>query len=771
MSADRRHLTAAGRQTLTTLCLDELVGQPEKLGPRFGISLEKLLPHAQNRSVVTCEVPCLEAARFRLSLVTEFVRPTTVFTRVELHESTRAALTLCSTFRAAEARSIMAFVDGAFFDGDDSLSFAVVLLAEHRDESFALVGAFAQHIDLVADGLDRCGIVPSSATAELYAIFWAAAYLRCLKRTNAEFIGVFGLSIYSDCTFALDCAKHAAGLGGGSVLQEAVAAMCHDLQFVAPCSMEHVKAHVGQPWNELADTLASWSRKKACTVGKVDCRITDLIAPTWSDAGGWCTPLVWAFLDVAPPDVLAAYPVGFGDSVVGEQPSNDANPRLPPIREPVFVSHAPREALTMTFVTANVLTLKPRCGRDGGFSRRQASAASVASRSMRTLDVGCESCGLLETGKIAVLQRDFANDNVDVVGMQECRLRTAAKVRGEHFLMVNSASSHRGQYGCALWLRHSCTNVEGELHPRFALQDACVTFEDPRLLIVAVSSPSVCFTCAVIHAPCCRGDLVSRDELRSWWQWCDDAIAAHRAESWPLIILGDTNAHVGAVHDGHRIGRHGAERENEASVLLRSSLERHDLWLPATFERCFSGSDTHTWLGPNDAKARIDFVMLPVEWQPLTIVASVADHLDISWHSHDHLASRVCVRGMEMTGGNSGPIWRKALYDKRGLSDPVKHRQCCELVAKLPLIPWGVGVDDHWQLLRSQLLRILCTVCPIQPRPRKTWVSDRAWQLIEAKRPFRSLMLLLRRRIKVACLRRPLMPGVAMLTTTPRLRR
>ena len=79
----------------------------------------------------------------------------------------------------------------------------------------------------------------------------------------------------------------------------------------------------------------------------------------------------------------------------------------------------------------------------GGLGAAAAGASSALAGA-----AGSAACA----GRIPLLQRQFFEQKVDVLALQETRLRKATMVRGESYFMLSSAAQEKGQYGCELWV-------------------------------------------------------------------------------------------------------------------------------------------------------------------------------------------------------------------------------------------------------------------------------------------------------------------------------
>lgn len=74
----------------------------------------------------------------------------------------------------------------------------------------------------------------------------------------------------------------------------------------------------------------------------------------------------------------------------------------------------------------------------------------------------------------------------------------------------------------------------------------------------------------------------------------------------------DANSRVGSVTSPH-ISDHAAAEENAGGQALHRWLERHSLWMPATFSHVHHGDST-TWFHSTGVGARLDYIAIPLQF-------------------------------------------------------------------------------------------------------------------------------------------------------------
>ncbi len=133
----------------------------------------------------------------------------------------------------------------------------------------------------------------------------------------------------------------------------------------------------------------------------------------------------------------------------------------------------------------------------------------------------------------------------------------------------------------------------------------------------------------------------------------------------------------------------------------------------------------------------------------MTVAACVLPHVDISWTTFDHLLASVAVEGQ-----GSAPCqrwqWQRSCCDRRAFGDAGKVNTLKEMLRSIPLTPWEVDTDEHWRSLSAQIREALQAAMPRTERPRKEWISERAWEIIKERKPLREALFLARKQLRVA---------------------
>ena len=172
------------------------------------------------------------------------------------------------------------------------------------------------------------------------------------------------------------------------------------------------------------------------------------------------------------------------------------------------VSTGAEQGMSLSFATANVLTLHPA----------HHTADAVSARRI-------------------FLEDQFHQRGLHIVGLQETRSREAHKRLGRRYLSVVSAADPRGGAGVEIWLHGKLGLVEKSV--------VCLHAE-PRIFVVTFDllCGPIMVVCA--HAPCAP-PASPEQQVREWWSRFIPLVGKFLPRGAALITLIDANATMGSV--------------------------------------------------------------------------------------------------------------------------------------------------------------------------------------------------------------------------------
>eukprot|EP00435_Cladocopium_sp_Y103_P062615 s141_g24.t1 len=623
---------------------------------------------------------------------------------LELHPATSEALaTLCS-IRSSPPVAFHFYTDGSKIS-HGAVGAGVVLLIEYAHGQ-AIGGTLSKTICL--DGHAGMG--------ENGAVIWALLWAVQLSTWHWHQFGLVPLHFY----FHFD-AINAGFLAGGyfrttqfpqhRVLMRSLAQLLQVRHGQPFLHWHHVKAHSGNPWNELADTLARQASLQATHV--------DLDCPwqAWLTNSTTMTALQWLWyleLMLSGSHWAAPYHDGFLDCPLLPIPQPHCAPDPQTASSEYASASVPSQnhvQLCITIATANVLTLQQSLPSGQPTITRQ-----------------------------AILMRQFHERQCIIVGLQETRHKHLVGLNNSYYHIFGHAATPQGTDGTQLWVSNSLPiGPEGMCIRKDHLR---LVAAHPDYVIVKISMPL--WRCVVITG---RAPHSGRpySEAKHFWTTISEVLQ-RKAAGWPVIFCGDANAHVGASNT-IAIGPLAPQQENQAGQLFHEWLLKHNLFLPATFAEFHPGADHTTFVSADETRTtRIDYVALPMLHKTDKIHSEVAVDIDISLSRRDHHAvlCRLSFWTSPLTApATKGPTKWDSHHLQHTLAQEATHHQLHDLLVPPP---WHLDPHQsaHW-LACTTTTALTHVAQPRQLWKRKSHVTQDTWDLVTAKKScFRQLRALQR---------------------------
>ena len=338
--------------------------------------------------------------------------------------------------------------------------------------------------------------VGDSNTMELAAVLWALVWvvISCPPCS---------VCIATDSLFSSNFAEALWSVGGHAQLACLCSSMLLIARQITDVRFEHVKAHEGNPFNELADGLA----KRAA--GGVVAPLPDDVARLLV-----CNDSVpWEWLHGMPPETRGAYP-----------PLRDGTWDFPEARSSVvpgsLVKHVANDVVS------------DHCSTD--------VIACVHSGSVYVCTLGDSgSRSTFPAGRPALIRRQVREIGINMLGVQEARAAAGSRVVDGYVVLASGAD--RGTLGCELWAdtEKPFASVDGKDN-FFRQSDFVAIHASPRVLVVRVTAKCLQCTAIVARAPHSGEKVAVRN---SWWE-----DLSHRLAGQPdVALLVDANARLGSA--------------------------------------------------------------------------------------------------------------------------------------------------------------------------------------------------------------------------------
>jgi exonuclease III len=192
-------------------------------------------------------------------------------------------------------------------------------------------------------------------------------------------------------------------------------------------------------------------------------------------------------------------------------------------------------------------------------------------------------------GRTAILEKAFAEAEVDIIGLQETRNQHGGTANGDEYRMYASAATEKGLFGVSLWIKKELldtTNVVAEA-------------VSPRLLVIrlTVKRSQRKYIFIVAHAPHERDTVPNKN---SFWRSLSDASLRHkkRAQDAEMIVLIDANARLGELQSD-AVGPQEPDGENNNGQRCHEYTRTQNLCLANTFVK---GAGGPTWFAKKKAE-------------------------------------------------------------------------------------------------------------------------------------------------------------------------
>ena len=303
----------------------------------------------------------------------------------KLHPFTSLALDMVSHTCNTPVRSYHLYTDGTHHS-DKRGGAAVVAIAVHKCGTITFIGAMACSFKHDHDLIAQNGPT-SNNVAEILAVTWASVIACKLPQEHTHVV------VHPDSTCAMYAAQQGALAETNQLIARVASGVFHYATQLTTITMQHVPAHTGNPWNELADTLANHAARED-------------LCPPWDNLKTvlclehgdtvTCGPTPWLFLKSASPEVSSAYPSITGNimNVSFSRSMPVPNYMMFPVECDVPKRRDAKKPCNIKVATVNVLTLQ--------YSRKNKECA----------------VGLRAPKRLSLIQKQFQEHGVAIVAVQ-----------------------------------------------------------------------------------------------------------------------------------------------------------------------------------------------------------------------------------------------------------------------------------------------------------------------------------------------------------------
>ena len=322
------------------------------------------------------------------------------------------------------------------------------------------------------------------------------------------------------------------------------------------------------------------------------------------------------------------------------------------------------------------------------------------------------------------LKTQFQSQGLHIVGLQEtCSSGQSTRHNRDWWVFPSGCSEH-GTHGVEVWFSKTLPyGLDGSKKLLFQSQDFTVMACHCRFLLLEVVAPALQCHVLCLHGPYAQSAAM---EPSQFWTLIERALDDRSNQHWPLLVLGGFNARLGSVHTS-AVSHHQAETETEVGSLMHKFMLGYNLCAPSTFASCHSTAGP-AWKVDSSQAARIDYVLIPIQWLPCVVNSAVHLEVDLLTENDHQLVSLELALRLRSAMPASPKQPRPCMLK---LSDPVLAHQFLLEVAALDDIPWTYGVGQHCELLTARLQALSKKFFRAEAsKPLQTFFSPDTWNLV-----------------------------------------
>ena len=598
------------------------------------------------------------------------------------------------------------YTDGSYNRQQGLSSFAVAIFGTDSSEApHAFGGWFGGLVEIDPEKGNYTGAHGhASIEAEASALIWAHAWL-----LQSGFMGevhicfdsmMAGYGASGDWQSSTSCTQI-------SRLRE-IAQLYGQVRVGSKVVFEHVKAHSGQPANELVDSLA-----KTCLTCENAQLSPFLPKVDWRPLfDGGSDLLAWAWWIVQGVAGHCEIPNMVGDAFTWTYTTDRSE--QPPIKQiekdnveeplPMEMGVKPDVIMNLQVATYNVLSL----------NRRAADGAEV------------------ESSRAALLRQQLEFKGYHIIGLQETRSNCTTTFIAEDYIRVVSGNEgSEARYGCEVWLARRLPFGRVQEDPiHVDHKKITVLFAEPRLLAVRIQLRGTSLFVVSGHAPH-EGDMGETKDR--WWAKLD-MVLKRFAKLGRVIVLGDFNARVG-VHQHDMVGDLCDPQSNDNGERLHTLCGDHSLWIPSTFSEYHRGQQ-HTWVHPKGTVARIDYILVDHQLRDCVQWSQCDPTIQVANSSIDHTLVGLGLSWIEQGAGTRRP--ERRVYDWDAMATEGGKQQLQSIVRQLPEVDWGVDTHLHWQILEDGLHQGLQEHFPAKKKSARAEIfGQQTWDFLKRRKQLR----------------------------------
>ena len=533
------------------------------------------------------------------------------------------------------------YIDGSMQAGQGGWAVVVVEFAQGRAICRGMIGG-----TIVTDPKDEKWVGAeraSNVTAELTALIVAQMFALAAA-TDLPII------IRPDLALSKQIADLQVSTTYNQIMSSVSASLARMDQ--GKTQVNEIRAHLGNPWNELADCVAKHAAKTGSQIGTVPWnQMKEFVHETQEREWAWWQDANDAMRQAFPP---------LHQNLVMQIPGPDCQKEVVLSRDATPDYNATFQISTCSI---NVLALDEK---ESGYQ---------GSRSLR-------------------LDTQMHERDINMIGLQEARTVKGQRVTDHYTVFSSGGSGLKGKQflGCEVWLHKFKPLLTTEQGQNFFLKDfqVATVCADERRMMLYLTGP-INLLLASLHAPC-LSSRHSATEIQAWWNETSRVLAKYRHGN--IIVCCDANAPL-ADEETSSYGLNGSEEMNAQGFMFQDFLLENQLAVPSTFD-VHSGSHG-TWKHPRGSLLRRDYVLVAGTLLPAVTQSQVIQDCDLGFSHTDHFPILCNLRCLVRVGGKDERIkWDRLKFKDQEICKRFQRRLSQSSDASMECWHWHAQCILQW---------------------------------------------------------------------------
>ncbi|CAE7899283.1 unnamed protein product [Symbiodinium sp. KB8] len=442
----------------------------------------------------------------------------------------------------------------------------------------------------------------------------------------------------------------------------------HQLHF------EYSRAHIGEPWNEMADVVAKCAALQE----------NDIPSPPLSNCKAFLElDLSWMALST---EMSRA---GALDIQAGKWLT------IPDPPDKLLSPLTPAQLIPMNI--------------QGGTERQDWSCFHTKCASLNVQGL---------QNKHRYLDAQLDRQKYQIVFIQETKDREST-VGSRNYLRFSTPSEKH--WGVSIWLHRTLGFLTIQGRPLCVVEeDVKIAASDKRLLIIEVQKSGLHIVLISAHVP----HMAKAEERSEYLKELEGALRKYRRAS---LVLGGIDANGRPPRQYAEVtGSLQCGEEDQAGLDFAKTMRDSGLWLPSTYEELHCGP-SETFRHPTGSLHRIDFLSLGGRASIDQLCSYVDYEIDLGSIRDDHWPVALMLAGHVQGLQPAGKLWRPR-YDRDKMLTIDGRKAIKQAFEKYVPLSSTTHIDLQCQHLQDYLTAFMQEHFPARKGQRSAFIPDEVWR-------------------------------------------